>query len=99
MLVPLSSTHHHDNPDKKVSHHSEVFGRGMSRLTDSYIGLHTFLMSSNPSAKSNLPPPSRAGVVTFYVTSDIDAPIEKVWAAHGLREVSGMVRMLRLRIC
>ncbi|TFK93255.1 hypothetical protein K466DRAFT_479023 [Polyporus arcularius HHB13444] len=36
-------------------------------------------MSSN--AKSNLPPPSRAGVVIFYVTSDIDAPIEKVWVA------------------
>lgn len=36
------------------------------------------LMSSNP-AKSNLPAPSYVGVVTFYVTSEIDAPIDKVW--------------------
>ena len=30
-------------------------------------------------AKSNLPEPSYEGIVTFYVTSDIDAPIDKVW--------------------
>ena len=30
-------------------------------------------------AKSNLPKPSYEGIVTFYVTSDIDAPIDKVW--------------------
>ncbi|KAI0685115.1 hypothetical protein C8T65DRAFT_592810 [Cerioporus squamosus] len=37
-------------------------------------------MSSNSPAKSNLPEPSYAGIITFYVTSEIDAPIEKVWA-------------------